>query len=348
MDRFVAIAVSQGDAFFLARQDTSILVDGGRTKRGFADRFQAVIGQRSVDIAVCTHADLDHTSGILGLLEDDSFAVGQLWLPADWLDVVDQGGDLVAELRDGGIARLEDALSSDVTMFRDSDSSSALARAFELDPDDLARAAAPMTRQEFAVLAARTVDVMREIVDHADRRRIPIRWFQFDPKHQPCGGESELRPVNSYEVDRSRTPVSDYVVAFARTVSNVESLVFQSPDDGSCAVLFTSDSSWAFTQPVPLPDGVLVTASHHGSADAEPYCFSRFITDRAGGATWVRSDRPNRTRPAAWYLELRDRVGVPCYCTACRAAGPAGQDVRFDGSSGAWLVESGIVACSCT
>jgi hypothetical protein len=87
MPRFIAIPVTQGDAFFLERADLSILVDGGRNRREFSGLFQRHTGAKHVDILVCTHNDADHANGILGFLQG-GLACGQLWLPGQWLDAL--------------------------------------------------------------------------------------------------------------------------------------------------------------------------------------------------------------------------------------------------------------------
>ena len=40
MAKFVAIPVGQGDAFYLEREGFTVLVDGGRSRRGFSGQFK--------------------------------------------------------------------------------------------------------------------------------------------------------------------------------------------------------------------------------------------------------------------------------------------------------------------
>jgi len=60
---FIAIAVGQGDAFFLQKGDYSVLVDGGRAEQGYPNQFQRVTTQNGVTIIACTHNDADHALG---------------------------------------------------------------------------------------------------------------------------------------------------------------------------------------------------------------------------------------------------------------------------------------------
>ncbi|HEX8599249.1 MAG TPA: MBL fold metallo-hydrolase [Chloroflexia bacterium] len=80
---FVAIAVGQGDAFYLERGKHSVLVDAGKARRGIADRFRVATGRNSVDIIACTHNDADHAEGIMGVLES-GISCKEVWLPAIW------------------------------------------------------------------------------------------------------------------------------------------------------------------------------------------------------------------------------------------------------------------------
>ena len=68
MDKFISIGVRQGDAFYLERGGKKLLVDGGRSRRGFAEQFERTVGATSVDVLVCTHADADHVNGLIGFL----------------------------------------------------------------------------------------------------------------------------------------------------------------------------------------------------------------------------------------------------------------------------------------
>lgn len=88
MSRFIAIPVGQGDAFYLERNDFSVLVDGGRSRLGFSAMFQSVTERCTerygADIVICTHNDADHVNGIMGFLEG-GLECGEVWLPGRWL-----------------------------------------------------------------------------------------------------------------------------------------------------------------------------------------------------------------------------------------------------------------------
>ncbi|MFJ2689435.1 hypothetical protein [Pseudomonas sp. NPDC087336] len=87
MARFVAIPVKQGDAFYLEREKFSVLVDGGKGRRRFADLFMSTVDHQSVNVIVCTHNDADHIRGLLGYLSSPLHC-DELWLPAQWLTLI--------------------------------------------------------------------------------------------------------------------------------------------------------------------------------------------------------------------------------------------------------------------
>ena len=84
MSRLTAIPVGQGDAFYLESDGWSALVDGGRSRSGFASAFQTATKANGANVVVCTHNDADHANGILGFLEA-GFSCGEVWLPGRWL-----------------------------------------------------------------------------------------------------------------------------------------------------------------------------------------------------------------------------------------------------------------------
>jgi hypothetical protein len=87
MARFIAIPVAQGDAFYLERENLSVLIDGGNNRSAFSAMFQAITRKNSVDIVVCTHNDADHTKGLIGYLES-GLGCREVWLPGRWLSVL--------------------------------------------------------------------------------------------------------------------------------------------------------------------------------------------------------------------------------------------------------------------
>jgi beta-lactamase superfamily II metal-dependent hydrolase len=87
MSRFIAVPVTQGDAFYLEHDNWSVLVDGGRNPSGFADVFRKATKAHGVSVVVCTHNDADHANGIIGFLQS-GFRCREVWLPGRWLSAL--------------------------------------------------------------------------------------------------------------------------------------------------------------------------------------------------------------------------------------------------------------------
>lgn len=87
MSNFIAIPVSQGDAFYLEQDGFSILIDGGGSRYAFSSMFQRETNATGVNVIVCTHNDADHANGILGFLEA-GLRCDEIWLPGRWLSVL--------------------------------------------------------------------------------------------------------------------------------------------------------------------------------------------------------------------------------------------------------------------
>lgn len=92
--RFVALPVKEGDAFLLSRNGKVVLVDGGKGKTiKKLIRDHGHLKNNVIDIVVCTHNDLDHSGGIIKILNDDSFVVRELKVPSIWKEICIYIGD---------------------------------------------------------------------------------------------------------------------------------------------------------------------------------------------------------------------------------------------------------------
>lgn len=96
MNRFIALPVGQGDAFYLEleRSDFRVLVDGGKSRRAISSLVNSICRTKFLDVLVCTHNDADHAYGISGLLEEWDGTIKEVWLPGSWTLRID---DLLAK-----------------------------------------------------------------------------------------------------------------------------------------------------------------------------------------------------------------------------------------------------------
>lgn len=365
-DRFVAVDVGTGDAFFLQRGGFRALIDGGHA-HGFPRRLHRATAADAVKVLVCTHNDCDHANGILEFLEEGG-AADECWLPATWMEAVSRlcaaSVDEVESLVHGNDEVLPDHIPRDenreVSATALNDQLEAIVddpRSIPLvGPDALAwvclppgivipRRLARSRRLLHPVLedAFRIVDIALA----ASRLQIPIRWF--DPETAPTTSPTSfLNVVNAREVTSVRRAKLPLRGVIALTMVNRLSLVLYSPKtEEAPGVLFCADSGFNNLPTPPGDRGMIVTAPHHGAADRENVAVYRLLDTACHQVDpdswrWVRSDRDCSARPCAEYLQRRIR-----YCTRCRGSsrGQSFQDVVIHAAKGAW--KSASRTCNC-
>lgn len=94
--RFTALPLGLGEAFLLrtehAGKDWAILVDSGNLSAGKPHPLVGAIDKaasnlRRIDIAICTHHDLDHARGFRSFADawcSTQREIGEFWLPGRW------------------------------------------------------------------------------------------------------------------------------------------------------------------------------------------------------------------------------------------------------------------------
>ena len=358
---FCAIGVKQGDAFFMEKDDRSLLIDGGNSVLTFPKQFVKVTGKTHVDVMVCTHNDSDHARGILGFLKEELVAK-EVWLPASWMDRLSDlicnpknfWKELVADIekleankvenlyllskmylampikREGPLA--EENVENLLKLFQQSHQSypsSALQSWKKYSNLWLLN-----KRYRLIIEAVKASNLIREIVLAAYRSGSLIRWYDYVGNYKysnPSGGISGfLVPVNAVEVTKIRRRRKSALEYVALTTVNKHSLVFLSPkDDVSPGVLFTADSDLSFYQTIPWHDQMIITSPHHGS-EANRKAYIRFNGDTRGNykVVWVRSDGRFSHRPGKSYLAINGDK----YCTVCRHSRLPTQNVQLASS----------------
>lgn len=196
-----------------------------------------------------------------------------------------------------------------------------------------------------AIKAAKRI---REIAIEAYKRKIKVRWFEYDTQN-PSGGELYLEPLNAKELKRHQIPSSSRSLLFMLSLSEVNqrSLVFWSPGTSEHpGVLFTADSDLKkITLPIDISHAI-VTTPHHGSrANAFAY---KLLSNTNGFNTtvWIRSDGRYQSRPCDDYVSLRQQR----FCTTCRNDAVnwnTHQTVILNPNHGVWTVDPSCQPCSC-
>lgn len=358
---FIAIAVGQGDAFFMEKGDRTLLIDGGKSRVCFPHRFVVVTGRKYVNVLVCTHSDSDHASGLLGFLGERGFRAEQVWLPASWMDrlrdLIHKPEDFMKELimeiqklSDNEVDNLakigeryantrhdEEDLVAEVkykdlleSIERADAAESVLRRFYCSQPFSRNRHPLNM-RLKLLLEAISASDLIRQIFLAAYRSGSVIRWFDYvgdNAQIKSSGGIRDfLIPLNAIEVGQIRRPKRSALKYIALTRSNRQSLVFMNPaDELSSGILFTADSKLSFSQTVPWNGNMLITSPHHGS-ELNKYAYQRFLQETRGEThvNWVRSDGKSLKRPGKSFRALRDKK----YCTLCRPYKSPRQNVKM-------------------
>ena len=84
--KFTALEIGSGDAFLLEDGDRKILFDAG----GSQDLIVRLLKKKKIkkiDLAICSHNDIDHANGFIGLLKTD-IIIEEIWLPGLWADIL--------------------------------------------------------------------------------------------------------------------------------------------------------------------------------------------------------------------------------------------------------------------
>jgi len=356
---FTAIGVGQGDAFFLEKDDKTVLVDGGKSRNGFHTQFQKETHRNSTDILVCTHNDSDHANGVLGFLEN-GLPAKEVWLPASWmgrledlfLDPIAYIKELIQETFETEGRNLNlDQLGDSYKTMPLADSPIVETNAINIQNSIREKSEVIRDRYEFSdrffiqILSSRSAvkkiklirqavmasNIIKRIVFAAYTSGSFIRWLDFigDRNLNPSGGIVDfLLPVNAIEVTRIRRPKRSALQHIALTIINKESLVFTSPEGnrGCDRVLFTADSDLKFRQAIPWRDKMIITSPHHGS-EHNKHAYQRFRKETGNEMEvfWVRSDRKTVHRPGKSFLSVSGQK----YCTLCRNSKLAKQSVRL-------------------
>jgi hypothetical protein len=369
-NRFIALPVNQGDAFYLEKGVIKILVDGGNNKTQIVSLLESYCAIHELDVLICTHNDSDHANGVLGLLQNWGRVIKEVWLPGSWTyrlhDMVNQElfyNELISDIMKSkdDASKLSD-LKLDINSDRENCNDFKEETNMELVFDSLNQHdnyLLPICNccltmmldikhdnkvhliHEAITAANRIMDITKE----AYIRGCKIRFFEYGT---PDGNTIQtLQPINSKEIVRNSKRSITALEFLALSVSNKESLVFLSPEtDNLPAVLFTADSDLAFLPSSPVSvfnNNLIVTASHHGSE--ENNCiYSRVINwSNATSANihWVRSDCKSNRRPCPEFKQQNSK-----YCTRCNPY-YSQQAAAFEVNSGNWIATMNTNGCTC-
>ncbi|MGE8015290.1 hypothetical protein [Bacillus mycoides] len=366
--RFIAIDVGKGDAFYLEKNDTSILVDGGAAVKNFPQKFMETVGTCHVDILICTHNDSDHANGILGFLSS-SLSCREVWLPGSWTtrleDIIRNPLGFQRELINEIFKKKKDEISlkennanriaAGLYNNRPIEQIYSTLDKFEIENYNILKQQISFMKlftqlwgdekkTKLLVNALTEADRIRKIAIEAIRKNVTIRWFQYNKSEISGGIKNILEPVNSKEI-LYIPPYKPSALEYLKlTKANEESLVFISPLNKKIpAILFSADSDFSFNQKIQWDNRMIITAPHHG-AETNKNVYTRYHKEASGFSNiqWIRSDGKYKKRPGDSYLSLEDKH----YCTVCRNKYSIKSPVIFIELNGEWIPEDSLT-CTC-
>lgn len=380
-DRFLALPVGQGDAFFFQRRKFSALIDGGRSRHTFSSLFRNTVKREDIDVLVCTHNDADHANGILGFLESD-LRCREVWLPALWQDRLDDLLTKPMEFLDELVHDVDKHTEFDEQVRLDqignqfaeandeeTDSPSNVERSERTSPqigedDDgnsmpdslgwscycgwrdlplaqVIRFHRDPRRCQLLLQALSAASRIRDIAVACIHRGILIRWFRHSQTQANGGKPGLLTPLNAIEISRIRHTRALRWLALS-TANRLSLTLCSPPLERYPGIVFTADSDLRFSAQIPWSPDMIVTAPHHGS-EANRSAYSRFHRDIKDefDVIWIRSDGNYKSRPGSSYLRERQR-----FCTLCRSQGAPKQAVALAVKNGHWAPTQAHV-CAC-
>ena len=384
IDRFVALPVGQGDAFFYEREQLNVLVDGGKSTEKLPELIKDHLRIERIDILICTHNDKDHAQGLIGLLNKEEWesSIHEVWLPGSWSyklkELLEYPDNFFIELAEN-ISQLPErklpALANLPNLTNPVFEPAALCEEVSNESfidlctrdtgftyklySPLLKILQPSSwlfqksRQHLWLEAIDAASRIREIARLAYSHKLKVRWFDFNEfeiqGQQPNGGEKGiLEPVNAREI----LPITRQITALqylSLTVDNQQSLVFLGLEqENRPGVLFTADSNINFKiQHKPHSFPMIVTAPHHGAeANGKAYSIISQWHNNSDSIIWVRSDGKFKSRPGSSFITAKGQN----FCTICRPSHyTERQVVKLSSQKGLaqWFAEPGVRTCQC-
>ncbi|WP_274883008.1 MBL fold metallo-hydrolase [Vibrio harveyi] len=295
---FKALPVKKGDAFYLHRMigeenndkykkenSVQILFDAG-VCTNFVNTFKQNVKNNYVDVIVCSHSDSDHIFGVRKLMETGVKPCNELWVPAEWYLINKNLNPKLKGSYEDLISNIKERLDQDTEYEED------LLRLNEHDFHFISNVLEygmsffekmDINKVRNVVCMLVQLKVISDIVDLAMNLGVTCRWFNYVDSN-PSGGEPFLEPINCEEFLSTHITKIKPKDFYNLNRKNKEALVFKSCLSNRALVIFSSDSNFNFSQPLPVgfsKESILYTAPHHGSVNnANAYSRLGKITDQ--------------------------------------------------------------------
>jgi Metallo-beta-lactamase superfamily len=317
---FIALPVEAGDSFILKDNNQIYIVDGGISETAITAMVKGEIGEKRIDILICTHYDADHINGVIGLIKSD-IDIKEIWLPSIFAKVVKNTGDfneLFGEEEFEDEEEIEEEIEVEARMIA------------------ITKSMRKQYKKVIFYILPKIYKLLNSLLIRKDKTI--IRWFKYN--HWPTETKIKNYPLiglNCEEVKRIRPYKSHDALVLELTLINRMGLVFKYDKEGRPNVLFTSDSNFAFLHHgvIELKEHSIVTAPHHGSKDNQ----NVYKKIKGENLIYVRSDRINSKRPCQNYIMQKNK-----YCTICNNTSKHIK-VHLKYQSGLWQPTNGKCTC---
>ena len=289
--KFTAIPVGSGDSFLLEKYGKKIVVDGGRNKKYLRNYLKCTANIDNIDVVVCTHNDIDHSRGILGLLDTSCrIGIGEVWLPASWSyqlpsllrcpykfasaafrEYCENPNNYDWEMQDFASSTPEygNFVHENCPKGENFNLKELIVQNKDLCSCDFSL---KICKKSFAgcchptfIKLLNLAENIRKITTDAVKKGCKIRFFEYlalGHHPQPCGGEAWLCPVNSVELSCPVTKHISPLQYLYLSESNRQSLVFYSPETkDDPGVFFSADSDLGFK--IAYPPRLDILLLHH-------------------------------------------------------------------------------------
>ncbi|SKA81739.1 MBL fold metallo-hydrolase [Desulfobaculum bizertense] len=279
MQTFTAFPVN-GDSFLLQRDCVNILVDGGGCKTGIIPRKGNGV-PRKFDVVVCTHADSDHITGLVGLFEQAAKnEIKELWVPSYFIRAKDipSDGRERKKFYDKEMSVLKELMKNDGEYPFDTVEKlvACCSDEFDVSHDEMKRTLISNLKQK-----KRSENIYEYVKTHVEKiilliklageKNIKIRYFSWGKKGEETykyfysvnAREERIKKVSGSKKEN----LGKLCYCTALSAINKMSLAFLAPEtDKNNAVLFCGDSELENASLGVSPKNIpIVTAPHHGS-----------------------------------------------------------------------------------
>ena len=343
--KFTALEIGSGDAFLLEDCHWNCLFDAGGSK----NRIVSLLNRKGIEklnLAICSHNDVDHANGFIGLLQS-KIKIDEIWLPGTWASILqyvkDNGvGPEEVEWMDTIERKFSKKSFEGLNYIKNEDSTKVLG----VEAENLIDIESYLSLEEFndtlsffseqiemgmkikriigvkeynyylrgrigLLSLSLKLDKIITIAGLAYRNGCKVRWFEPVDYCTCTKVDYGFAALNSYERTRVQKPKNAYAFAilYMLTIENEYSLVFEYCNKDVPIIRFSADSDCTYQSVSPYPENIIVTAPHHGS-EANAIVYNKLVGDNI---IWVRSDRKSGKRPCDVFKCLNIK-----YCLACK------------------------------